>query len=238
MFKVASIAALLAATAIAQPASAQNWSGPYVGAYVGANAGTTTTADVNCEIDCDTPTLKKVRLTAGGTIGYNAQIDEHFVIGLEADLGLGGKDSNQVFRNNSPYNEVYTVRSKLNWIGTVRARAGLALDKTMLYATAGLAVSRASFSDSDFYAPGFNYDYGASTRKTMTGYAVGGGIEHSFGAFSVKAEFLHIDLGKSNRACFADLLGSSAGVCYSNGADYAQFYPTVNSARLGFNYRF
>ena len=71
----------------------------------------------------------------GGQIGYNYQFNQ-FVIGLEtdiqyADLGNGRSLTfGQGFAGNN---------NNGNWFGTVRARAGFAFDRALVYATGGLA---------------------------------------------------------------------------------------------------
>src|SRR3954462_9843038 len=66
----------------------------------------------------------------GGQIGYNYQIGS-FVVGLETDIqyaDLGGAGNN-----------VFGVGNNGNWFGTLRARAGVAFDRALIYATGGFA---------------------------------------------------------------------------------------------------
>lgn len=94
----------------------------------------------------------------GAQIGYNYQIGS-FVIGLETDIQWADTDSDE---------EVTFVPAGApgtfipgefdndlsDWFGTVRARAGVAFDRVLIYATGGLAYSDDS-----------------------TGWVVGGGVE-------------------------------------------------------------
>ena len=69
---------------------------------------------------------------AGGILGgWNYQIDS-FVMGIEGDWAFGGT----VATNDEP--GIDTDLS-FNNIATLRARAGLAFDNTLLYVTGGLA---------------------------------------------------------------------------------------------------
>jgi outer membrane immunogenic protein len=97
--------------------------------------------------------------TGGGQIGYNYQIGS-FVVGLETDIQWADTDQDQdvvfipatgfvgtfvpgVFNSNAP-----------EWWGSVRARAGVAFDRVLVYATGGLAYT-----------------------DNSTGWTVGGGVE-------------------------------------------------------------
>ena len=237
-----SYAALAVAITVASPAYAQVFSGPYVGASAGINAGHTSTQDYWCDAACDAPSNSGVDLAGGINLGFNHQIDENFVIGLEADLSTGFKDTDRTVDSSSCCSDyVYNWNTNLRWISTIRARAGLAVNKSMFYMTGGLALTGARLSQ--VTTTNANYtDYGAHFNGTLMGYALGGGIEHAVSDhISVKAEFMHDSFGKK-RGCYMDLEGSDAGVCWNAGDpgmdDYVAWQPSVNTARIGFNYRF
>jgi len=94
----------------------------------------------------------------GAQIGYNYQIGS-FVIGLETDIQWADTDQDVRVRF-EPAGAPGTFvpgdfRNDLSdWFGTVRARAGVAFDRVLIYATAGLA-----YSDDN------------------TGWTAGGGVE-------------------------------------------------------------
>ena len=218
----------LALSAIASPAVAEttDWSGPYVGAYAGMNANETDVTGnylISNTGTADAPGISGNALAAGGTLGYNVQVDDSFVIGLEGDFGTGAKRSNSIETSicmgpGSCTQFTNTWKSNPNWLATVRARAGLASGNTLFYVTGGLAVSDTNVS----YSPGANP---IEEKKTSTGYAAGVGVEHRLGhGFSVKAEYLRMSF--SHVVAYAP---SSIGV---------DFKPTVNSLRLGVNYAF
>lgn len=94
----------------------------------------------------------------GGQVGYNYQIGS-FVLGVEADIQWA--DFNVENRltfvpTGFPPSFVPAVLSDddMEWFGTVRARAGVAFDRVLVYATGGFA-----YSDNN------------------TGWTVGGGFE-------------------------------------------------------------
>ena len=61
--------------------------------------------------------------------GYNFQTSGMFVVGLEGDFTLSGATDNGG-----------GVRVENNWNSTLRARAGIAIDRFLIYGTGGLAV--------------------------------------------------------------------------------------------------
>ncbi len=129
----------------------------------------------------------------GGQTGFNWQIRK-FVLGAEADFswadGLGGTvhDGNYLTESRS-----------LDWMGTVRGRAGWAFGQFLPYMTAGLAFDSAS---ANVACPagaqaGICKTTGAfsvSDRKTHAGFIWGGGMEYAFDrTWSVKVEALHAE---------------------------------------------
>src|SRR5829696_4270872 len=96
--------------------------------------------------------------TGGGQIGYNYQIGS-FVIGLETDIQWADTDQEEnvaFIPAGVPGTFVPgTFNNDLSdWFGTVRARAGVAFDRVLIYATGGLA-----YTDDN------------------TGWVAGGGVE-------------------------------------------------------------
>jgi outer membrane immunogenic protein len=83
--------------------------------------------------------------TGGGQIGYNYQIGS-FVVGLEADIqGIDNGSNNDVlvflpgagFAGN--FQPGVFTNDTSDWWGTVRARLGFAVDRFLIYGTAGWA---------------------------------------------------------------------------------------------------
>jgi outer membrane immunogenic protein len=142
-------------------ASAYNWSGPYFGMNLGYLWGTATTLR-----------LAPQGWAGGVQAGYNWQVGQ-VVFGGEADLQVAGADDMFApFKFSNP------------WFGSVRGRAGYALDNVLLYATAGLA-----------YGAGRLEIPGLRETQVHFGWAGGGGIEVGLTPnWSVKAEYLFIGL--------------------------------------------
>jgi len=106
------------------------WTGFYAGVNVGWNQNemdvrnrgfTGTTGSYNPFSE------KKNGFIGGFQVGYNQQFDM-FVAGVEADLNYLGNRRASGSTARSP-NGTVSGTSRLDWLGTLRARAGVAMDK-------------------------------------------------------------------------------------------------------------
>jgi outer membrane immunogenic protein len=187
----------------------------------------------------------------GAQAGYNWQFSS-IVAGFETDIqGFGGSESGSVTKLaqtaalETPVSVTVSGQSKLDYLGTVRGRAGYLFTPTLLaYATGGLAYggSKSSASVSGFEtvpagtlaAPTFG-----SSSDTRVGWTLGAGAEWMFMAnWSVKAEYMYYDLGRATYA-LPPIVGTNGG-----GVTVFSHTPIVsarydgNLARLGVNYHF
>src|SRR5919112_4218568 len=147
----------------------------WTGFYVGVNAGYGWNAN-------DSITVGGVRFdlddeggfVGGAQAGYNYQIGS-FVVGLEGDIQYAdfGGDDRFDFDGDGIADDDF---NNSDWFGTVRARAGVAFDRALIYATGGFA-----FADD------------------ATGWTVGGGLEYAFtNNLSAKIEGLYVSLDADN----------------------------------------
>ena len=215
-------AAAYAAYASAPAAIAYNWSGFYVGGVVGGGIVTPKSADPAYLNMSYYVAAGDWAFTGGATAGYNWQVG-HTVLGIEADFNWTNYDHSVI--NNAGGQ----LDTKWSWFSTVRARAGLAVDRTLVYVTGGLA-----FVNLDYLA--YNRPNGcgpaaltcAKLRTTETGLATGAGLEHSWsGNWSFKAEYLFIHLPTRN---IKDSIDPDPNAQY-------QFTTNAHFARFGLNYR-
>jgi outer membrane immunogenic protein len=143
------------------------WTGFYVGvnAGYGWNDGTNVTFPDGTVIS--TNGNDDGGFVGGAQIGYNYQIGS-FVVGLEGDIQYADFGDNRydfgtagIFEDGSD-----------DWFGTVRARAGVAFDRALVYATGGFA-----FADD------------------RAGWTLGGGLEYAFtNNLTAKVEGLYVNL--------------------------------------------
>jgi outer membrane immunogenic protein len=188
-----------------------NWSGLYVGAhggYMWSSADTRLTGllpgglfalDVAYGTLADRVSVSPDGGLVGGQVGYNLQFGR-YVVGLEADASwTNAKGSttytgiDRVLFPGVPTRSTFS--SEVEGLGTLRVRAGLALDRTLIFATGGLAVGGVK-NTLHVKIDGI-YDRSWSRSDTEWGWVVGAGIEHALTSnLSAKLEYLHYDLGE------------------------------------------
>jgi len=208
------------------PAPVQPWEGSYVGINGGFAWGASDRLTQN-ETYPDTAIGASASFSpeggfGGGQIGHNWQRD-HLVFGVEADIegsSIGG--SATVNPNSTTWAH---GSSSLDWFGTVRGRLGYAFDRVLVYGTGGFAYGGVE----DKLSKADPLTGSVSDNNTATGYVVGGGLEYAVApAWSVKAEYQYIDLGKDTLSLDAVVVPKYLATL---DADHA--YSTV---RLGVNY--
>lgn len=156
----------------------------------------------------------------GGQIGYNYQLDPHWVIGAEADLQYAGLDSKKTFIGDQ--NIPVTVKTELDWFGTARLRAGYAFDNVLVYGTGGLAYGHVK---SKVTTGGTNL----SGSETKFGWALGAGAEYALTQnWTIRAEYLYVDLGK------AETIKANSDIAQVT----AKADVSVHTVRAGVNYKF
>jgi outer membrane immunogenic protein len=111
---------------------------------------------------------------AGVHAGYNVQLGS-FVVGVEGDIeGVFGDDDDEDVVIVGPGGDVVTnygfAGSALDWQGSIRARAGFAFDRALIYATGGFAF--AGLSD--------GFGIVGDDDDTLTGWTLGAGVEYAF----------------------------------------------------------
>jgi len=193
----------------ASTAQAQtNWSGFYTGIGIGLGQLNSTT-DIRDLCTYDGYDCPKEDMNAHGAAvslytGFMAPVvGSNFVWGVEGDLNwLGARDENSTTYVDSGYDAVTT--NKLDFLGTLRLRAGIARDNTLLYLTGGLAVGTVQNKWS--YV---NYDSQFKRSITRFGWVVGTGVEHYMtDNVAVRLEGFYGDLGK-NSATETNLSGAT-----------------------------
>jgi outer membrane immunogenic protein len=153
-----------------------SWTGPYIGATAGWGWG----ESHQCGPGACSATYDIDGGIAGGTIGYNWQVN-NWVAGLEADISWA--DINGVGGDGPLFGCGTGCQTKVKWFGTARLRFGPSFDRFLPYVTGGIAFA------------GLEGALGAfSASATKTGWTVGGGLEYGFTAnWSGKIEYLFID---------------------------------------------
>jgi outer membrane immunogenic protein len=167
-----------------------SWARPYLGVNLGYAWGSV----------ANNPT-KPSGFVGGVQAGYNWQSGA-FVFGLEGDIqASGAEETFAPWKFSNP------------WFGTVRGRAGYALNNILFFGTGGLAFGELRATT-----------FGVSEAHTNAGWTLGAGAEVGLGFapnWSAKVEYLYVDLANSNFV----ITGASNGYRFG-------------LIRAGVNYRF
>jgi high affinity Mn2+ porin len=191
-----------------------DWSGFYVGGHVGYGRGygrsalfdpSPTTADSSFG-----------SLFGGMQFGYNYLLPSRLLLGIEGDISFPNYlDDGIVASRSTPSS---AVTEKLDFVSTVRGRAGYAFDHWLFYATGGFAWSQARFLESS--------DLTGNEGKVLrmrSGWALGAGAELAITpGWTARLEYLY------------DRLGKASGT-FPSGTGYESTTVGLNSVRLGLN---
>jgi outer membrane immunogenic protein len=196
-----------------------DWTGIYagvVGSVVSLDGHYDKIPDQGTPVD---PEMSGTGYMGGVVAGLNWQWDD-FVLGLEGDYQFGGT----IADNDEP---AEMSEFAINGMATVRARAGVVLDSTMLYVTGGAAFLDTEFSGEVGRGAGA---FMASDTAWVMGYAVGAGMEHAFtDSFHGRLEYLYID---------ADDTSYRLEDPNNFGGDVDMHFNGIHSIRAGLTYNF
>jgi outer membrane immunogenic protein len=150
-----------------QPPNDDWWGGPYLGGNIGWAWGSV-----------DNNVTKPSGFVGGAQAGYNWRMGSGpWVFGVEGDIqATGASDTFAPWKFSNP------------WFGTVRGRAGYALNNILLYGTVGLAFGELK-----------GETFGLTETHTNAGWTAGVGAEFGLAPnWSAKVEYLYVDLADSN----------------------------------------
>lgn len=209
---VALTGAAMAAEPMAPPTPTFSWTGPYVGVFGGYGFGmssATNDATVTTGVgdgpggfdDGDLPltmALSPRGLLGGVAVGYNHQSGS-VVVGAEATGGyLGLSDAFSAFIADGPNGVLDDDEGSVGygWYATLSGRVGVALDQTLLFATAGGIVTQYSASYGDLDGGATDLSDQTTLGGPQFGYLLGGGAEFAFDSnWSAKLEYNFVNLG-------------------------------------------
>jgi outer membrane immunogenic protein len=221
------LAALAATTALALPLSAHaaGFDGPYVGANVGYGLGDVTIDDQDCDISCSSQTFSPNGVSLGGVVGFNHQMGST-VIGLEGDYNWIDAKKDKVTNWNSQHH------AEIKSYGSVRARAGLAVDKTLVYVTGGLAIINQNVSAYGTNSTGTIIYNGFKDYSTRVGLAAGAGAEFAV-TDNVRLKMEYLYLGLPAQSDIKDQYEDYTGCTGANGYCNFGVKTHMNVVRVG-----
>ncbi len=196
----------------------------------------------------------------GVQAGYDWQIAQRWLVGFETDFdGASIKNGTSIPATIGfgLQPATFGVSQSIDWFGTARVRVGLlATPDLLLYATGGLAYGRVNQSATLALPAGqsnssgnFGFGYGCGpiyslsancfaggASRVSTGWSAGvGGEQRITRNWSVKLEYLHVDLGRGNATMLGNLPpGVPLAASFLNASSSATF----DLVRAGLNYRF
>lgn len=230
-----------------QPTCDFTWTGFYIGGNAGYGWGNG---------DADFDPLPTATFTAaapitlspdpggfigGGQLGYNYQW-KWLVLGAEADFqgsDIEGHDAVSPIIDvtgapNTPPGFLF-AHERIQWLGTVRGRVGIApICRLLIYGTGGFAYGSVDYSANTDFENGVTYP--TDFTETRTGWTAGGGLEYALSNhWTVRAEYLHYDLGDASRT----QPQLSGGVPTGSGFAVRYNFDTSGEiVRAGFNFKF
>ncbi|MDB5541342.1 MAG: porin family protein [Devosia sp.] len=179
--------------------AATDWSGFYAGVHGGMGTGEISMTD----------TFTSTTATASGWLaglqaGYNFEAG-NFVLGVEGDVSWA--DIGVEFDSGAS-----GTHYRVDWMASLRGRAGVTLDSALLYGTAGIETAGASVSIWNA-SPGITDDVGA----THSGWVAGLGAELMVTEnVSLRGEYLYHALGDEPYTITApDLTQATADLGYA-----------------------
>lgn len=239
-------ALLLASSSAALAGETEPWSGLYIGAHAGYAWGGT---DVDLSHstgaifynDPFVPDQGSLSDSDGFAGGLQAGFDKQFgsvVAGIEVDVSWSDLEADGTFT--TPLGSQWKITSAIDTLATARGRLGfLVTPNALVYGTAGVAWGHVDVTQATTFVDknGDFLDDGGRTSGDYdhVGYVIGGGLEYLVGGgWSIKAEYLHIDLGDQDYGL--------KGTTKPNGnVPYVETFGsdlTLDVVRAGVNYRF
>ena len=198
------------------PIALYSWSGFYAGGHFGYGdasfgPGTNPLASQGVFLP-----FSATGLTGGFQVGYNRQLANGVVLGVEADSTFPSPEDRAKLTA-APFN------TTIDYVGTVRGRIGYAFGRFMPYATGGFAWGHTHININD---PGGG-DVVAMPGGYHTGWTAGLGLEFAVsGNWTAKAEYDYVDLSRRS----FDLSGF--------GLSGVSVDPRVHLFKVGLNYQF
>jgi outer membrane immunogenic protein len=191
------------------------WTGGYVGLQAGYGWGD---GDLSSDVGVVAAPADIDGWLGGVYAGYNHQLANNIVVGIDADIAWSGIDGfGQAFLFGTPV-PGGGVDYELNWTGAVRAKLGYAVDRFLPYIAGGVAFAGADATVFTGGTPVQEYS------DTLVGWTVGVGVEYAFtDNLTGRAEYRYSDYG--------DLDFTEAGASGSFGFK-------TSDVRVGLAYKF
>jgi len=192
-----------------------DWTGFYVGGHFGYGGGSLGPGTNPLPEQGVLFPHSVTGLIGGYQIGYNRELANRVVLGIEADSTFTSPLDHSAFGRMPPV----PFNSTIDYVGTVRGRVGYAFDRIMPYVTGGFAWGHARVDIND--------GSGATIGHSQFGWTAGAGVEFAVsGDWSAKLEYEYVDLARQGYDLSGFLL---PGVAID---------PRIHLLKFGLNYHF
>lgn len=183
-----SISLANAADAVSTAPAGFVWTGGYVGLQAGYAWG-----EAPYYNEDDESTDYDPKGAFGGIYaGYNHQLPNDIVLGIDGDINFSGIDSRVGYLFGSTQADDHVATSEIKYTAALRARLGYAVDRWLPYVAGGLSVAKFAF-DLDHDGTG---DFHFQEEKAFTGWNLGLGLEYAAtDNLLVRAEYRYSDFG-------------------------------------------
>ena len=220
-------------------APAFTWTSCYLGAHAGGGfAGKGVTDPVQLVQDsfsggpvtagATTANISPTGAVVGGQIGCDYQLASSWVVGIEGAVsGATMKGSTSVGLPLGLPGETAVVAARTDFLPSVTARFGYAVDRWLLYVKGGAAWAGDKYGITGTFT-GIPFDFeGLDSRF---GFTAGGGVEWAFsGSWSAKLEYDYYQFGHRS-VLMSDSVNVLSGL-----VDIKQ---DIDAVKVGANYRF
>jgi outer membrane immunogenic protein len=206
-----------------------SWTGFYVGGQAGYDFGRerSMASATASGIGLASNVQRENGVIGGAHAGYNfssqavpyigSAFGTGVVFGVEGDVDGSGARSTYGLGGIAT-----TTRNNIE--GSIRGRAGVAVDRLLFYATGGAAFVELQNTYANTVVGGTD-----SLSRSRVGYTLGGGVEYAVtDDWSVRGEYRYTDFGH-----YSDVLGTSTG-----GGVAVRHHETDNRVQFGFSYKF
>jgi outer membrane immunogenic protein len=200
----------------------------WTGGYVGLHAGYAWSRGMGDYLDTAGDAVEKADVASHGWLGgvqagYNYQVG-NWVIGVEGDIAWSNANGfNDITAGRY---DVADIEVNMDWLASLAARAGISMDRTLFYAKGGVGFAQVELGDSE----GNGHPIAGAGSDTLTGWTVGGGVEHAVtDNWTVKAEYQ-----------FYRFASDMAIIKFSDGLRMRTFDDNidVHALKVGLNYKF
>lgn len=124
----------------------------------------------------------------GLNAGYAWQMNT-IVLGVEGDIEFADLKGDTDLVDDAG-DKIGKIDKEIDWLGSLRLRAGYAFDRVLPYVTGGLAVGEAELSLHDLD------DKVAENNETKWGWTIGAGLDYALtGNLTARVEYRYTDLG-------------------------------------------